>query len=379
VAAEESLLIIGASVRAAAFSALRAGLRPWCVDLFADADLRAVCPAHRLEGKYPHGFEEWFDRAPPGPWMYTGGLENWPGLIGRWARRRPLWGAAGEALARARDPALYRWSYLPRPEVRLPGEAMPGEGRWLLKPRRGAAGQGIRFLTESDRRAGVVGPVEYAQQHLDGTPASALFRAGPRRRRVLGLTRQLVGEPWLHAAPFHYCGSVGPLRIPRALRRMLTFLSLRLQVDRPSFGLFGIDGVLRGEEFWPVEVNPRYTSSVEVVEYATGYSALRDYPRLFAAEGDEPEAELVPDASDVVGKAILFAQRDVTFPTDGPWNRSPPEPLELPSFADIPDPGARIQAGRPVLTFFARAPTMTACMIALRETAADLDRLLFGA
>ena len=30
------LLLFGASTRAAAFSALRAGLKPWCVDLFAD-------------------------------------------------------------------------------------------------------------------------------------------------------------------------------------------------------------------------------------------------------------------------------------------------------------------------------------------------------
>ena len=39
------LILIGASVRAAAFSALRAGLRPWCADLFGDLDLRQRCPS----------------------------------------------------------------------------------------------------------------------------------------------------------------------------------------------------------------------------------------------------------------------------------------------------------------------------------------------
>ena len=38
------LLILGASARAAAFSALRLGLRPTCADLFADADLASACP-----------------------------------------------------------------------------------------------------------------------------------------------------------------------------------------------------------------------------------------------------------------------------------------------------------------------------------------------
>ncbi len=37
-ASPQHLLIFGASARAAAFSALRAGLQPWCADLFADAD-----------------------------------------------------------------------------------------------------------------------------------------------------------------------------------------------------------------------------------------------------------------------------------------------------------------------------------------------------
>src|SRR5215813_1264313 len=89
----EHLLIFGASARAAAFSALRAGLRPWCADLFADTDLRACCPALALDpGSYPQGFVQAARQGPPGPWLYTGGLENRPDLVRRLARQRPLWG-----------------------------------------------------------------------------------------------------------------------------------------------------------------------------------------------------------------------------------------------------------------------------------------------
>ena len=42
------LVIIGASARAAAFSAHRAGMRPWCVDLFGDADLARRFPVRRV-------------------------------------------------------------------------------------------------------------------------------------------------------------------------------------------------------------------------------------------------------------------------------------------------------------------------------------------
>src|SRR5437867_1281203 len=101
---EQTVLLIGASVRAAAGSALRAGLRPWCVDPFAYADLQAACPARRLPGDYPHGFIAAAAAAPAAPWLYTGGLENWPEFIGRLARQRLLWGNGPDVLRVVRRP-----------------------------------------------------------------------------------------------------------------------------------------------------------------------------------------------------------------------------------------------------------------------------------
>src|SRR4051812_32958075 len=101
----QGVLIVGASTRAAAFSALRAGLAPRCLDLFADADLRARCPAVRVPAdRYPHGLAELADAEPPGPWLYTGALENRPRLVEAIALRRPLWGNASGELALVRNP-----------------------------------------------------------------------------------------------------------------------------------------------------------------------------------------------------------------------------------------------------------------------------------
>ena len=63
--------------------------------------------------RYPHGLSRVAGRAPPGPWMYTGGLENHPRLVARIAARRPLLGNPADVLRRVRDPgevkaALYR-------------------------------------------------------------------------------------------------------------------------------------------------------------------------------------------------------------------------------------------------------------------------------
>jgi len=83
----------------------------------------------------------------------------------------------------------------------------------------------------------------------------------------------------------------------------------------------------------------------------------------------------------IVGKAILFARETVTFPTDGPWQATlgdPPGLWEIPRFADLPHAGERIEAGRPILTFFAAAESHPHCRAALRETARDLDRTLYA-
>src|SRR5258708_22200130 len=77
-----NLIILGATARAAAFSARRAGMRPWCVDLFADADLARAFPGRRVApDAFPAGLVHALADAPDGPVMFTGGLENRPHLL----------------------------------------------------------------------------------------------------------------------------------------------------------------------------------------------------------------------------------------------------------------------------------------------------------
>src|SRR5262245_45662697 len=102
----EQLILIGASVRAAAFSALRAGFRPWCADLFSDLDLRQRCPCEVVPSStYPDDFLDILEKAPPGPVVYTGALENARSLLTRLARKRTIWGNTSLAIAQVRSPS----------------------------------------------------------------------------------------------------------------------------------------------------------------------------------------------------------------------------------------------------------------------------------
>src|SRR6266481_3262332 len=99
----QSLIVLGASARAAAFSARRAGFQPYAIDLFADRDLAAICPAEKIR-RYPYDFLVSLAAAPRAPWIYTGGLENFPRLVDLLATLRPLLGNPGSVLRQVRDP-----------------------------------------------------------------------------------------------------------------------------------------------------------------------------------------------------------------------------------------------------------------------------------
>ena len=85
------LVIVGASIRAAVFSALRGGFQPAGADLFADQDMSipAVAVNH-----YPQQLSQALDNWPGTDWLYTGGLENYPLLVGQMARKSHLLGTS---------------------------------------------------------------------------------------------------------------------------------------------------------------------------------------------------------------------------------------------------------------------------------------------
>jgi predicted ATP-grasp superfamily ATP-dependent carboligase len=372
------LLIVGASARAAAFSALRGGMQPICADLFADADLAAVCPTTRVAfSRYPRGLFDWLKANPAGPWLVTGALENWPNPVRECSRQHPLWGNSAEVLQEVRRPwkveACLQRAGLPCPRV---SREPPNDGRWLVKPLASAGGRGIAFWDWSGARA----PRSkiYFQEFIDGMACSAVFMGDKDRAELLGVTRQLVGEKWLHAEPFHYCGSVGPLALDSSSGQAFENLGDALVRGFGLRGLFGVDCVLKDGLPWPVEVNPRYTASIEVLELATGLAALARHRKVFDPESTHAGKFTQPQTG-VVAKAIVFARREVVVPADAPWAPTLQlPPLDLRDFADLPHAGERIETGQPIVTLFARGATEANCLDELHARVQSLDRWLFG-
>jgi predicted ATP-grasp superfamily ATP-dependent carboligase len=211
------LMILGASTRAAAQSAVRAGFQPVCADHFADEDLFEVAEVLPLSD-YPHGLLASAAHEPTNaagavtPWMYTGALENHPGLLRKLAAQRPLYGNPADVVARVRDPfavvGVLTEAGLPALAVRPADRPPPRDGRWVIKPRRSAGGRGIFLWDESSSDPASPPRHEpvYFQQRAEGTPHSALYLATSGGTVLVGVARQLIGESRLSARPFAYCG-----------------------------------------------------------------------------------------------------------------------------------------------------------------------------
>ncbi len=293
-----------------------------------------------------------------------GGLENYPDVIDRLALVRPIWGNDSTALRRCRDPfflsQLFADNRLLCPKV----ARVPNHLCTLQKPLRSAGGAHIGFVPATAAAA----PGFYYQQYIDGRSYAAIFCALAGSVETLGVTEQLIGEPWLNAKPFRYAGSIGPVDLGRSVHLELQRMASALCIACGLRGLFGIDFVVNDDGAWLIEVNPRYTASVEVLELATGLQSFAYQRAAFTGQAIE---HAKPFSKKMIAKAILFALQPLSFPD--PKLAFSDLKIEI---ADIPNVGESIEEGWPILTLFARGASRDECGAALECDAEKIYKRL---
>ena len=377
-----AVIVVGASARALAWSAWRAGIAVHAADLFADADLcdcaTAVVPGGSRRGcRYPASLVAAVAGFPRVPVCYTGALENHPQVVDRLAADRPLAGNDGRHLRRVRDPLrlarAVRAAGLGFPDTRATAADVPTDGSYLVKPRASAGGRGIEPWRGGTVRGGHGRSVW--QRLVPGAAWGAAFVITAGRPRLFGASRPLVGVAWCGARPFAWCGAVdvAPETIPVAIRAQVERLGDVLAAEFGLVGLVGADLVVDASGgVHVVEINPRPTASMELVERAGGGSIAVAH---LAACGLATNSPPTPAATTRHAKAVLFGDRELVIDErlfaalleqrgrwtedDGGW----------PALADLPMPGSLMRAGGPLVTAFAAAPTARAALALLRRRA----------
>jgi predicted ATP-grasp superfamily ATP-dependent carboligase len=377
-------LVIGISVRAVVESAVRSNCPVIALDAFGDQDLKTLAESYALPRDFhvsysPRSLYEAGRRLKFDSVAYTSNLENHPEVLDLFAASYRIIGNSPQAVRSVRCwPDLFsrlEHAGFPVPEtIYAPTDhELDLTRRWLVKPLLSGGGHGVHCF----RKRSFSAKRSMVQQYIPGKAGSASFIANGVESVLIGITEQLVGVEQFGAQGFRYCGSMLPL--PEILapetgkavidqaRRISDFLTR-------SYGLTGVNGfdfILDGDQVCLIEVNPRYSASMELIERAYG---LPIYVHHVQAALDRllPEFKLETQLNrgKFFGKSILFCEMESIVP--GTFAHTD---LDL---RDIPSPGEKLHEGSPVCTLLASRETYAETFAELVRQSGKMKEQIYG-
>ena len=343
------ILVAGFATRHVAQSAHRAGYAVYAVDHFCDRDLgwyTEACLKFDELDELPEKIIELAARHPVDALVVASGAETIGTTI-------PLCGTPPAKVERFLD-KLEIQRFFEGLDVPVPPLAEEGRYPVMVKPRRGAGGwRNAVVRTEEERRRWEEAWPEIpyiAQDLVDGIPSSVSCIADGRRARAIAVNRQILrgGGESAHG----FAGSATPFSHPLAGEMIAA--AERVCAASGCVGSVGVD-FMAGDEFWAIEINPRFQATLDTVEMATGESIFAMH--MDACRGIIPAAMPVPRR--VAVRRILFAERDMQVDADLSGL--------APRVADIPWPGTGFEEGHAVVSVYG-------CGTTEEEAYADLDR-----
>jgi predicted ATP-grasp superfamily ATP-dependent carboligase len=366
---DNSVILIGASVRSLAASALRAGYAPRCIDLFGDSDLTWML---RQAGAEPpiriSSFAEApavLSKLPPQlPVVWAGGLENTPSVLRTISGQRHVLGPSADTVEHISHPQQLQ-SLVEHTTCRTPDVLWTNKrditGNWLIKPVHSAGGIGIRRFQQGDTlRQG-----EFLQKHIDGFPVSALYSNGTNGTELLATSIQLTGTPELGGKGMTFCGNVGPASPPHRACQAIQEVGEQVALSG-MLGVFGADFIVSTDNVWLVEINPRITASHEIHDLTLdGPSVLERHiagclrrPPTANSAGNELRG------TEYLARLIIYSARDIEMTASDvqqlacyhqaadTWASSPGTREIIHSWiSDIPAPGL-VSAGDPFCSVY---------------------------
>jgi predicted ATP-grasp superfamily ATP-dependent carboligase len=279
-----------------------------------------------------------------------------------------------------------------------PSHAIDTTHQWLHKGKHSSGGSQVRVWHGGRRETAAGGRQRtarnaawYFQQRVEGTSYSAVYVAADGKATLVGVTEQLLACDVPSGGAFRYAGSVGPLPLAATCRQIFERIGQALAREFALVGLFGVDAIVAGDRVWPVEVNPRYPASVEVLEWALACGAAKgtlgmnfhqgkigmnsdlrnagmdsDLHAAAAAVGWHVAAcreGSLPASPDFGGgrwhgKRVHFARGDMVISEAASAKlQALNAGRSWPAVADIPAPGTKCRLGQPVVTHLAEGAT----------------------
>lgn len=359
----DTVVLVGASVRAAAESASRAKLRVIGIDLFGDVDTRRACQQFFKISDTANSAKQDTDailEACAGlPLLQVGGFSHYPRLLDRLSAVCSPFGPSTLRSEQFRDPLVLQHLVkgcgiqIPRTWRSFDNRQCldhRGQQRLLVKPKGSSGGVGIRWWSNGNAmpQDGII------QQWVPGRNFGVTFLSDGSTVQLLGICRSLLTRKgrW----PFVYAGSIGPVKLSDSIVDRLQQLGQSVVESFPIAGLFNADVIVdRLDNPWLLEINARWSSSMELVERGLSKTLMNNRVSLI---GSALKQQLIPGLTvgrDLVGQArndplflkrIVYARRPRHFClADWSAHLGPDQSLH-----DIPLEGQSIGRNDPILT-----------------------------
>lgn len=380
--ADGPILVVAVSARALAEAVVRSGRPVIAVDLFGDADTRAAATAHAV---VPGSLDDGPDLAAviaagerlaathgePAGVIVGSGFEHRPEALAELGERWPLIGSPPEAVAAVKDPGrlatLCADLSIPHPEIAATPPADPTG--WLVKRAGGSGGGHVAPAAAATADASQAD--HYWQRRVDGRAMSATILCDSGGAHLIGFcTAAFAPTP---AQPYRFGGLAGPVAVDPNLASEITAAADRLARVTGLRGLVGLDLIVDGARWWLIEVNPRPTAALDVLDrgspplMALHLAACGAMPATGERSAMGAAPAWTPPAT-TAATALVYAPRDgVAITADWPdWA------------ADRPLPGTAIPAGAPICTVRAEGDDAGARTTLLELRARSAMTLAFG-
>jgi predicted ATP-grasp superfamily ATP-dependent carboligase len=387
------ILLVGLSVRSMMESAVHSGYQATALDAFGDRDLKLLGESHSLHHDFhsvysPNALYKASRMFAFDAVSYTSNLENHPQILDRFAECHQIIGNSPQVIRSVRHwPSLFsglKSAGFSVPETFFAGEIQEVDDtrQWLIKPVLSGGGHGIAFLDPRAqflfRKANNYGvPGFMLQEYIAGKPCSASFVANGSNCVVLGIAEQLIGLNQFGSHGLRYCGNIFPLpemlipELRKAILEQVTNTATFLTRKHGLSGVNGMDFILRGDQIFLTEVNPRYSASMELIFQAFGLPLFSLHASA-VLDGRLPLFHLNEElrGGEFFGKAILFAERDARAPNTKDWFAR--------DIRDVPESGETLRKGGPICTLLAHAPTYHETFAELTGKARALKEEIYG-
>ena len=134
----------------------------------------------------------------------------------------------------------------------------------------------------------------------------------PPRTRIVGIARSILSEELDAPLPWIYRGSLAPYSVSPSVRASLERFAKTVAQSTGIRGLWQADFQIDPNgQLWLLEINPRWSASMELHELLQGYSWITEHVRILCEGASKRVPSPRSPAGQQIAKGIVYAPHEM--------------------------------------------------------------------